>query len=198
MKRLITGIIASCALVAALPAAGHAHCDSMDGPVVKAAQRALATGDVAHALIWVKAGEEAEIRAAFAKTLAVRKLGRDAEEMADRWFFETLVRVHRAGEGEPFTGLKPAGYYKDPAYGAAEMALETASLAPTSPLVEHISHKLHELHATVVKAKNFAASDEGAGREYVRRYTAFMHFVEQLSHLSSDPKHDQVSAHDRR
>ena len=89
--------------VIAVPTWGH--CDSMDGPVVKAAQRALATGEVNHALIWVQAQGEAEVRAAFTKALAVRKLSPDAKDLADLYFFETLVRVHRAGEGEPYTGL---------------------------------------------------------------------------------------------
>src|SRR5688572_19610020 len=116
-----------------------AHCDSMDGPVVKAAQRALAAGEVAHALIWVKPEHAAEIREAFSKTLRVRNLGREAAELADRWFFETLVRVHREGEGEPYTGLKPAGYYSDAAYTAADQALATRSFQPLGKIVEQVT-----------------------------------------------------------
>jgi hypothetical protein len=181
----------------------------MDGPVVKAAQHALASGSVVHALVWVKPAAEQEIREAFEKTMAVRKLGRDAQEMADRWFFETLVRVHRQGEGEPFTGLKPAGYYQDPAYAAAEKALETATLAPVSKIPEHVAHKLHELHEAALAAKDFEPSDLAAGRIYVQRYSAFMHYVESLSHLvheadnthagaTSAPTHAPTSVRDHR
>ena len=85
-----------------------AHCDGLDGPVVKAAQRALDTRNPAFALMWVQATDEPEIRTAFERTLAVRGLSPQAKQLADRFFF-TLVRVHRAGEGAPFTGLKPAG-----------------------------------------------------------------------------------------
>lgn len=96
-------------LFALTPARALAHCDGLDGPVVKAAQRALETRNPALVLIWVQEQDEPEIRKAFEQTLAVRALSSQARELADRFFFETLVRVHRAGEGAPFTGLKPAG-----------------------------------------------------------------------------------------
>ncbi len=92
-----------------MPAKVFGHCDGMDGPVVQSAQRALAKGDVNLVLVWVQANDEAEIRKVFAKTMAVRKLNAEARELADLYFFETLVRIHRAGEGAPYTGLKPAG-----------------------------------------------------------------------------------------
>ena len=93
----------------------YAHCDGMDGPVVKAAQAALAKGDVNLVLIWVRKNDETEIRQAFERTVNVRKLSPEAKELADTYFFETLVRIHRAGEGAPYTGLKPAGRDLGPA-----------------------------------------------------------------------------------
>ena len=86
-----------------------AHCDSLDGPVIKEAQLALEKGDVRELLKWVTKEHEKDIRSAFAQSLSVRTKGKEARELADRFFFETLVRVHRAGEKAPYTGLKPAG-----------------------------------------------------------------------------------------
>ena len=86
-----------------------AHCDTLDGPVVTAAKEALDTGDANPVLIWVQEKDEAQIREAFNKTLSVRKLSPETKDLADMYFFETLVRVHRAGEGASYTGLKPAG-----------------------------------------------------------------------------------------
>ena len=110
-----SSLIAWVALVAAVglltlaffaaPAA-FAHCDGLDGPVVKAAQKALGTGDLNRVLIWVRPQDEDEIKKAFNETLAVRKLNPQAQAFADRYFFETLVRIHRAGEKAPYTGLK--------------------------------------------------------------------------------------------
>jgi len=103
------------------------HCDTMDGPVVSAARDALASGQVERVLPFVHVDGEAEIRAAFDEAMAVRGQGPQAAKLADRWFFENVVRVHRAGEGAPYAGLKPAGLSEGPVIGVAERALETGA-----------------------------------------------------------------------
>ena len=113
----VLGVAVGLGLIALTPVRALAHCDGLDGPVVKAAQRALETRNPALVLIWVQEKDEPEIRNVFAQTLAVRVLNPQARELADRFFFETLVRVHRAGEGAPFTGLKPAGRDLGPTLG---------------------------------------------------------------------------------
>ena len=96
--------------------------------MIKAAQKALETGNGNPVLMWVQRQDEAEITEAFQKTLAVRQLSPEAKELADRVFLrETLVRIHRAGEGAPYTGLKPAGRGLGPAIPAADQALEAGS-----------------------------------------------------------------------
>ena len=102
---VMAALIGLLALIVPQPA--FAHCDTLDGPVVLDAKAALEKGDVTPVLKWVKKDNEKEIRKVFSHTLAVRKLNPEARELADHYFFETLVRVHRAGEGAPFTGLKP-------------------------------------------------------------------------------------------
>src|SRR5574337_50706 len=132
MKR--NAILSSLTVVAALlastllvPSRLLAHCDGMDGPVVKVAQHALETGDVNAVLIWVQNNDEGAVRKAFKEALAVRKLSSEARALADMYFFETVVRLHRAGEGAPYTGLKPAGRDLGPAIPAADNALERGS-----------------------------------------------------------------------
>jgi Family of unknown function (DUF6448) len=94
ITRLLTvvAILISFWFFAADPAL--AHCDTMDGLVVKAAQKALQTKNVNLLLIWVRDKDEAAIKEAFRQTLAVRGLNREARDLADRYFFETLVRLH--------------------------------------------------------------------------------------------------------
>jgi hypothetical protein len=104
-----------------------AHCDTLDGPVVATARTALDKGDVTPLLKWVRLEEEKKIRAAFQKTLAMRAKGSEAKEFADMYFFETLVRIHREGEGAPYTGLKP-GEAIDPAVALADKALEKGNV----------------------------------------------------------------------
>ena len=101
-RNIITAPFAMAVVSAALLLASNtsfAHCDGLDGPVVKAARQALDTGNLNLVLIWVQKDDVAEIKNAFQKTLTVRKLSPAAKEMADSYFFETLVRVHRQGEG---------------------------------------------------------------------------------------------------
>ena len=154
-----------------MPATVFGHCDGIDGPVVKAAQQALAKGDVNPILIWVRANDEAEIRRVFAKTLAVRKLNPEARELADLYFFETLVRIHRAGEGAPYTGLKPAGRDLGPAIPAADKAIETGAVEPLLKLITSEStNGIRERFQKATAAKKFNAEDVKAGREYVKAY----------------------------
>ena len=163
------------------PAEVFGHCDGMDGPVVKAAQQALVKGDVNLVLIWVPANDEAEIRKVFAKTMAVRKLNAEARELADLYFFETLVRIHRTGEGAPYTGLKPAGRDLGPAIPAADKAIETGVVEPLVKLITSESaNGIRERFQKVTAAKKFNAEDVSAGREYVKAYFEFVHYVEGL------------------
>jgi len=167
--------------LAFLPTPARAHCDGMDGPVVKAAQKALAAGDVILVLHWVSAADEAQIRQAFEDTLKVRKLGPEARELADRYFFETLVRVHRAGEGEPYTGLKAAGRDLGPAIPAADKALEQGSVEPLVKLLtETLNAAVRESFESAMAKKNFNKDDVAAGREFVAAYVRFLHTAEKI------------------
>ena len=165
-----------------------AHCDGMDGPVVKAAQKALATGDVNLVLIWVQKADEQQIRQAFDRTLAVRKLSAEARELADMYFFETLVRIHRAGEGAPYTGLKPAGSDLGPVIPLADQVLTTGEVDPLVTLIlDETRRGLIERFEQAMNAGNYAPADVEAGREYVRAYVTFIHYVERAYEATNQP-----------
>ncbi len=192
ISRVRFGFAIGLALLLPAPGGLLAHCDGMDGPVVKAAQRALEAGNVNLVLIWVQKNDEAEIRTAFEKTLAVRKLNTGAKELADLYFFETLVRIHRAGEGAPYTGLKPAGRDLGPAIPAADRAVETGSAEPlmkllTGSVQDSIAKRFRELNVR----KNFRPDNVEAGREYVKAYVEFIHYVEGIHQSVERP----VSGH---
>ena len=160
---------------------GLAHCDGLDGPVVALARKALETGNVNLVLPWVPPDDEAAIRIAFDRARAVRGLGAAAREVADMHFFETLVRVHRAGEGEPFTGLKPAGRDLGPAVPAADRALASGDVEELVGVVRRaIEHGIRERFARASAAKGFDPDDVAAGRAYVAAYVPFVHYVERL------------------
>ena len=155
------------------------HCDTLDGPVVKAAMKALKTGNPNYVSIWVQKGDDSELRAAFAKTMKVRRLISDARELADMYFFETIVRLHRAGEGEPYTGVKPAGTAIAPIIRILDTAFETglrADLLSEFPAEERDDIARRFEHVTAVS--KYDVNNVQAGREYVKRYVEFIHFVE--------------------
>jgi Family of unknown function (DUF6448) len=172
-----------------LPNLVFAHCDGMDGPVVKAAQKALETGNVNLVLIWVQKKDEDEIKKAFQKTLAVRKLTPQARELVDMYFFETLVRIHRAGEGEPYTGLKPAGRDLGPAIPTADKALESGKAEPLVKLLtEAMQAGVREKFKEVLAKKKFKSDDIEAGREYVEAYVSFLEYIERIYEAAKSPR----------
>lgn len=173
----------------------YAHCDGLDGPVVTAARTALESGNVNPALIWVQEKDEAEIRRAFESTLAVRELSVQARELADRYFFETLVRIHRAGEGAPYPGLKPAGRDLGPAIPAADQAIETGSLESLKGfLTETVREGLDHRFERVMSHKSFDLGNLSAGREYVNAYVVFIHYVERLYEAAKSEAHGHIAS----
>lgn len=186
-KRVAPAWTALAALAAFLsaPPVAWPHCDSLDGPVVRDARAALEAGDVTPVLKWVRQEHEAEIRDVFARAAAVRRLGDDAAALADRLFFETLVRLHRAGEGEAFTGLKRASDV-DPGIAAADQALASGS---SDELTEHLLAAAREgirkrFHEAMALGEHAHESVE-AGRAYVEAYVDYIHFVESVNRLVS-------------
>jgi len=157
------------------------HCDTRDGPVVRAAETALEKGNVNYVLIWVSEESERELIGAFERTMQVREFGGGAKDLAEDWFFETAIRLHRAGEGAPYTGLKPAGLDEGPVVPRAEKAIETGDAGEVIGFVldkvrEDLQHRFH----AVIEKKQYDPDDVAAGRAYVQ---AFINFVVYAPHL---------------
>jgi hypothetical protein len=144
------------------------HCDSMDGPVVLAAKRALAERDPKVILPYVKPDGEAEVLAAFQRTLAAHDGNAAANEVADLYFYEAVVRVHRVGEGAPYTGLKPAGLGFGPVVPIAERAIESGSPDElVQVLTDKVRHEVLERFRRAVALKPHAEQSVAAARAYV-------------------------------
>jgi hypothetical protein len=123
------------------------HCDTLDGPVVTAARRALETDDVDIVLPFVPADGEAEVQAAFDLVRKARVHGAARREVADLYFFDTAVRVHRRGEGAPHTGLKPAGLDVGPVIPLAERAVDSGEADELVGFLQHEVGRQVPLHA---------------------------------------------------
>lgn len=164
------------------PKEASAHCDTLDGPVVSAARKALNTKNVNYALIWVLPENEDAIRKALKKAMERRKKAKTKKEKedADMEFFETLVRIHREGEGAEFEGVKPAGSI-EPELALADKAAETGNLddvldhidsEENKEIIRHLFHKLQE-------KSNYDTNDVPSGREFIESYVVFIHAVEK-------------------
>jgi hypothetical protein len=162
-----------------------AHCDTLEGPVLVDARLALEKGDVTPVLKWVMAAKEPEIRRAFDSTLAVRTKGPEARDLADRYFFETLVRVHREGEGAPYTGIKDEPV--EPIVAMADKAIAGGSHeAMTRAIVGHLTSEIDAKYRRVLEASKTKDTSVAAGRAFVEAYVIYVHYVEGV--------HDAIAA----
>tara|TARA_B100000614_G_scaffold262007_1_gene293784 strand:- start:39 stop:629 length:591 start_codon:yes stop_codon:yes gene_type:complete len=160
-----------------------AHCDTLAGPVVIEAKASLDNGNVTPLLKWVTAEKEMEVINAFNHTLEVRKLGVKAKQLADNYFFETLVRIHRAGEGAPFAGLQPAETI-DKAVVLADKSILTGSVEKLAEILSKAAIKgIHDRYSKVMAAQKNMNNSVAQGREYVEAYVQYTHYVEGLHGL---------------
>lgn len=173
------------------------HCDSMDGPVVTAARKALEAQNVDLVLPYVPESGEAEVRSAFDKVVHARKADPSAREVADLYFFETVVRIHRAGEGAPFTGLKPAGLDHGPVVPVAEKAIAAGSPDAlidvlADALREEIRHRFDQMMAL----RDHGADDVAGARDYVEAMLGLEVYAHQLYLAMKAHPHEAHHGHD--
>lgn len=193
MKRQLIVMLVLGGLV--MPAGAQAHCDAIDGPVATAALKALETKNVNLVLPYAPGAAEAEMTAAFQQAVIVRAKDAEAKALADRYFMETVVRLHRAGEKAPYTGLKPAGLDFGPAIPAAEKALESGSIEALMTLMSHeVEHGIaeHFKHALATKtASKEPATTAGveAARARVSAELEFIGYVERLYEATKGGAH---------
>jgi len=144
------------------------HCDSLSGPVIKMAKKALETGNVKLILPYVPEESEDEVITAFNKVLPLHNQPNGVKDIADTFFFETVVRLHRAGEGALYTGLKPAGLYEGPIIPIAEKAIETDSVEELKETLTYIiASEVEQRFEHMQYMKQYAEESVEDAREYV-------------------------------
>lgn len=168
------------------------HCDTLDGPVVGAATEALEAGNVDLVLPYVPKKAEPEVRDCFVSVSNVRGLGSEARQVADRHFFETVVRLHREGEGEPFRGLKPAGLDPGPVIPIAEEAIHTGDPDDLiEALCEVVSERTRSQLSTVLELSHQASSgDVEANRAYVSAMLGLQVWAHKLVQYAESAPHE--------
>jgi hypothetical protein len=154
------------------------YSDTLDHPVVKTAHDALEKRDITPILKWVKKEKGKEIQDLFEKTLIVRNKGKEAQEIADRYFLETFVKLHLAGEGRIYIGKTPTGVVEH-AVTEVDKALDTVSVDALIKLITRmVKEGIHERFAKVKEAGKHSDHSIETGREYREAYIQFTHYAE--------------------
>lgn len=167
----------------ALPQLVSAHCDSYDGPVIKDALKALKGNNVDLVLKWVEPKYEKEITEKFNQTLKLTGSNEELNKVLETHFLETLVRLHREGEGEPYTGLKPSGS-TTPMIRMADTALEENDIESLVKGVNaHFEKVLREKYAKAMELRKTKEESVDMGRAYVAAYVEYTHTLEGLEHM---------------
>lgn len=134
---------------------------------------------------------------AFELVTAARTLGPEAKQVADRYFFETVVRIHRAGEGAPYTGLKPAGMDVGPVIGVAERAI--AAGAPddlVALLTGELETEIRERFAEMLRRQARADGNVDATRDYVEAMLGLQVWAHSLYESIHGDPHEHAHEHD--
>jgi hypothetical protein len=190
-KRIIYASLVSAIVGVSVYMGGvYAHCDTMSGPVAVAARKALESGDLEPIQIWVGQSQDKKLEQRFQECLSVRKMGGQARELADRYFIETAIRLHRQAEGMSFTGVKPAQPLP-PDIAAAEKALETGNIEIVTDLLNgQIKAGVQKWFDQAMQARKHKDESIEAGREWVDAYVKYVVYVHGLVlQIKAGPQH---------
>ncbi len=172
-------VLATFVCVSVFVAAVYAHCDSMSGPVIPEAMAALEKGDITPVLKWIKPEYETEVKTAFSLAVKVRDKSPEAKKLADKYFLETLIRIHRAGEGAPYTGIK-----ETPPEKIIILTDQTLVSGSADELIEkiqtHLAEAIKEKFNKALQASKNKDKSVESGREFVEAYVQYTHYVEGI------------------
>lgn len=171
-------------------ATAMAHCDTKSGPVAVDARKALANKNFETVAIWVGQEQHKDLRAAFDQAIDVYQMGGKAKALAEQYFMETAVRLHRAAEGMPYTGLKPAQPLPED-IAKAEKALKTGNLEPvTDLLTAEMKQKMQHLLQQARSAGQNKDKSLEAGRKWADAYVKYIIYVHGLyKTIQAGPAH---------
>ncbi len=166
-----------------------AHCDSYDGPVIQDALKALKSENVSYVMKWIEPKHEPAIANLFNKTVGLKNGDADIYSIVEKHFLETLVRLHREGEGAPYTGLKPAGS----ATPLVQMADNSIAKKDVETLLgkvaNHIRNVITEKYEKVAALSKVKDNSVAEGRAYVAAYVDYTHTLEAIERVLTHEGH---------
>lgn len=202
MVKTVGTVAMAAALMVFMPLSASAHCDTMAGPTVADGYKAIESGNVNYVLKWVQPEYEKEIESKFNLIMKMKDLSPETKEVAEQYFFSELVRVHRAGEGASFDGLKPLGTPVDEVVEAADESIAVGNLDPINEMNEEglipdeRMAEIAERFEKVMSLTNFDVNNLGGGREYIEAYVSFFKYAEGEEEHGEHGAHGEGSVHE--
>lgn len=171
-------LLAVLSVIASKPAL--AHCDSYDGPVIADARKALEANNPELVFKWISKEQENDVITLFNKTMALKNSDREIYQVVEKYFFETLVRLHRETEGAPYTGLKAPGTTKQ----IIQMSDQALSSGDIDNLViklnKHVGSVILEKYRKTAELNQKKNESVEAGRAFVEAYVDYTHTLEAI------------------
>lgn len=178
--KLTTVAVIAILLLVGIPNSVFGHCDSEDGPIISLIRESLENGDISPLLKWLAPEDELEVKQLYKKVRSLRAQSSEAREIADRLFIETFIRLHRASEGAPFTGIKEAGNIP-PIFAELDKALDSGTVDDLADkIAQAVRTNVVELFNQAAKLREHQNDSVEDGRAFVEAYVTYMHFVEGL------------------
>jgi glutaredoxin len=154
------------------------YCETRNGPAIRAAKRALETGNVNYVLIWVPEESEKKLKNLFEKTFCEYKARKDGADITIDWYLETVNRLHKLGENRQYACIKTAGLDESPVILIAEKAIETGDAKEAIRFIpKACEDDFRYRFQHVLDKKNYDVNNLSAGRAFV---TAFIDFIVYL------------------
>jgi len=157
------------------------HCDRNDGPVTRAAKRALETGNAQHILIWIQEDSENTVKNLLEKACCERTTRNDAHNNTVDWYFGTVSRLHSAYHGTHNLNISTKTPEEKAIILLVERACESGNFEDLSPVIpDDCTGEMRQYFDDVMKMRNFDKKNSAAGRVYVSAVVNFITFVYHL------------------
>ena len=152
-----------------------------NGPVRKAAEMALVTGDADYVLLWVLKESENTLKNLLEKTCCERNSQKYVQNNSPDWYFETVNRLFERSWKTDFSGRDSGGFDENPIVRMVQRAIESGEINELCRIVPQPERDdLMQRFIDLIHKRNYDLHNLAAGRAYV---SAFLDFTGRVHNL---------------
>lgn len=142
---------------------------------MRAAERALETGNANHILIWIPEESERTLRNLLERACCERRIQKDANNPVIRWYFNTIRHLHAAYCGHQNLDISTKTPEERKIISIAERACESGNFDEITTVVQNASWgEMRQRFQDLMKIRQYDAENIAAGRAYVSAFIAFI------------------------